>query len=85
VTPDDPQRMPRGTYPVELRCLCRGNGRYFSVKCPDVESHGRHADQDWHGDPPVYDEQHMRAAREYHEQVMAEVAERRRRAAGEAA
>lgn len=81
MTHDDPQRMPRGTYPVELRCLCRGNGRYYSVKCPDVEAHGTWADQDWYGVPPVYEEPHMTAAREYRDGWMAERAAERHREA----
>lgn len=71
MTGPDPQRMPRGTYPVELRCLCKRNGRYFSVKCPDRDGHGRHDEQDWYSVPPVYEEPHMTAARAYHEEYMA--------------
>jgi hypothetical protein len=78
---EDPQRMPRGTYPVELRCLCKRNGRYFSVACPDVASHGRHEDQGWWDDEPPFEEAYMRAAREYHAAYMAEVAARRLREA----
>jgi hypothetical protein len=77
----DPQRMPRGTYPVELRCLCRSNGRYYSVKCPDRGAHGVWAEQDWYGDPPVFVDPVMEGAKEYHAAYMAEVAARRLREA----
>lgn len=61
-----------GTFHVEPRCLCLGNHRYFSVRCPNVDSHGRHADQDWYSESPVFEEGYMRAAKDYHVMIMAE-------------
>lgn len=81
----DPNHMPRGTYPVDLRCLCKRNARYFSVRCPDVAKHGRHEDEDWWSEDPPFGAEVMRAVREYHAQVMADAARKRREARGDAA
>jgi hypothetical protein len=84
MTPD-PNHMPRGTYPVTLRCLCRGNGRYHSTKCPDREAHGVWADAGWYDDPPPFDDPVMRGAAEYHAEWMAGRAAEREARRGDAA
>jgi hypothetical protein len=76
---DDPQRMPRGTYPVELRCRCKRTARYFSTTCPDRPGHVAWDALDHYGEStpdglPDFEEAYMRAAREYHAAYMAEVA-----------
>lgn len=66
-------RYPVGTFHVELLCLCKGNARYYSRRCPDQTKHGVWAEQDWYSIPPVFEEPYMTSARDYHDQHMRSV------------
>lgn len=55
-----------GTFHVEPRCVCRRNARFYSVRCPDVSSHGTWRDLAWYDVPPVWEEPYMASARDYH-------------------